>query len=162
MAGGESQPVARGLLVRGVGKPHVGRLSSPRTPAALAVLLAVVAALAVQPAPTSARSPGPSASLTVSHRWCYQPQGSRVGLSGGWCASGLVMRVNCCVNGATDLFVATDEQGNLKRYVCKPGNSYLVTRKEVSVQVIPVRMREHLIVAKGRAITFASARPIGR
>jgi hypothetical protein len=157
--GGEgSQPVTQGRHIPGAGKPEMGRrLCRPRPRSPVVVLLAVLTALAVQPAPASASPPGPSASLTVFYRSCYRPQSSRLGFAGGGCAAGLVMRVNRCRNGATDLFVSTDDQGNLKRYACRTGTSHVVTRNGVSLQVIPVRMKRHLIVARGRAITYESA-----
>jgi hypothetical protein len=66
------------------------------------------------------------------------------------------MRVKHCLNGTTHLFVATDEREGLKLYACKTGGSYIVAREDVSVQVIPVRMEGHSIVARGRTLRCES------
>src|SRR3954451_14887276 len=150
------------MCIPRAGKPQMGRRPSrQRPPSLLVVVLAVVAALTVRLPATSANAAAPAASLTVFYRSCYQPATGRFGSADG-CVSGLVMRVNRCRNGATDLFVATDEQEDLRRYACRTGNSSVVTRNEVSIQVIPVRMKGHLIAARGRATTYESVRATRR
>jgi hypothetical protein len=67
------------------------------------------------------------------------------------------MRVKKCLNGTTHLFVATDERVGLRLYACKTGGRHIVARRDVSVLVIPVRMKGHHIVARGRTIRCESA-----
>jgi len=122
----------------------------------LVALLVAVTALGSSLPTASAGASAPTASLSVFYRACNLPNGS-ASCSSGRDASGVVMRVRRCLNGTTHLFVATDEREGLRLYACKTGGSYIVARKDVSVQVIPVKMNGHSIVARGRTLRYESA-----